>query len=354
MLYKHDFEDIVPRMEAWWKGEITDRACIAVHAPKDVSPREIPAPGDLRRKWTDTDYIIESAEAHMEATYFGGDSVPVLRPNLGPDFFSALMGGVTEYRESTSWVAPFLDWDNPVSFKLDMDSFEWKWHIEFYKKAQERSRDRYFLAAPDCHSGGDALLSMRGGTDICLDLYDRPDAVHAAMVKLEEGVARFYGGFWEYMEANGQKGHVCSWLNTWSPGRSGVAQLDLLALISPDMFRDFFYHELEVQCGFLDNIIFHLDGPDAIKHLPLLYELPGNVAAVQWVYGAGNGPMVKWIPLLTEIQSNGRGLHLSCVPDEVEILMKELSSKGLYLSTWADSPEEADDLVKLVERLTHD
>ncbi len=354
MLYKPDFEENVPRMEAWWRGELLDRACIAVHAPNGQRRREIPEPASLREKWTNQEWILDDAEARMEATFCAGEAIPVFSPNLGPDFFSALLGGEIEYRETTSWVAPCIaDWDEPPSFDLDKESFELKWHMEIYAKAAERSRGKYFLAAPDCHSGGDALLAMRGATNLCLDLYDHPGAIHAAMEKLETAVVEFHAAFWPAIEASGQEGHASAWLQTWSPGRSNVTQLDLLALISPEMFREFFYHELVVQSEVLDDVIFHLDGPDAIKHLPVLYELP-NVAAIQWVHGAGNGPMTKWIPLLKEMQSNGMGLHLSCGPDEVEALMRELSSRGIYFSTWAESVEEAHALVKLVGKLTHD
>lgn len=354
MEYKPDFEQIVPRMEAWWQGELLDRACIAVSAP---SGRNVPGPGpaqSLQQQWLDFDWVIEQYEAGIQNTYYAGEAVPVFRVNLGPDLFSALLGGTIQYRETTSWVAPFLDWDDPVSFQLNKESFEWNWHLKMYRRLQERSRDRYLVMAPDCHSGGDALLSMRGGSALCMDLYDRPDQIKDAMARLEKAVGEFHEGFWEPIEANGQPGHASSWLRTWSPGRSNVIQLDLLALISPQMFEEFFYNELLVQCSVLDNTIFHLDGPDAIKHLPKLYELPANCPAIQWVYGAGNGPMSRWIPLLKEIQANGRGLHLSCGADEVETLLTELSAKGLYLATHAESREEADELVKLVGRLSHE
>jgi hypothetical protein len=352
MLYKPDFETIIPRMTAWWKGEILDRACIAVYTGNGKKKREIPKPATMHEIWTNHEYRIDLVEADMEVTYFAGEAMPVYHPNLGPDLFAGLMGGKIEFREETSWVAPFLDWDKPVPFKLNKKSFEWQWFMKMYKLLAERSKGKYMVSAPDCHSGGDSLLAMRGGTNLCMDLYDRPDQVKSAMKKLEKGVVEFHEGFWKPIEANGQKGHGTSWMHMWSPGRSNVIQLDLLALISPDMFREFFLSELMVQCKALDNTLFHLDGPDAIKHLPILYEVP--MPAIQWVYGAGHGPMVKWIPLLKEIQANGKGLHLGCEAKEVETLLKELSSKGLFLATWADDEQQADDLLKLAAKLTHE
>ena len=127
----------------------------------------------------------------------------------------------------------------------------------------------------------------------------------------------------------------------------------ILAWVSSSVFAG----ELEVQFGILDHAVFHLDGPDAVKHLPVLYELfekHASFSAIQWVHGEGSGPMMKWVPLLKEIQSRGISLHLTCRPQEVETLVRELSSKGLFLRTSAKNKEEADSLVNLAAKLTHE
>ncbi len=367
MLYKLDFEDIIHRMEAWWRGEILDRACIAVYAPNRKPSREVPPPASIVERWTDPDYVFESREAELESTYHAGEAIPVFRPGLGPDTFSALLGAELEFTEDTSWARPVIhDWSSPPSFQIDEQSFAWQWYSRMYELAAQRAPGRYLVAPPDCHSGGDCLLAMRGGTPLCLDLYDHPTAVRAAMSKLEQAVVEFHQAFFTLVERTGQRGHTCCNLKVWSPGRSQMMQLDLLALISPRQFEDFFYRELEVQTEVLDSAIFHLDGPDAIKHLPILYELMRHSRAkgdgerrfglvgIQWVPGAGHYPMGRWIPLLRDMQKNGANIWVHCDADEVELMLRELSSRGLFLTTGAESPAHADDLVQLTERLTHD
>ncbi|MBN2302344.1 MAG: hypothetical protein JXN60_07515 [Lentisphaerae bacterium] len=351
MKYKPDFEEAIPRLEAFWRGEFIDRPCMDITAPKG-KPFHGHVPDTIEQRWTDQNYIIENAEAKMESTYFAGEAVPIFRPNLGPDLFSALLGGTICYNsERTSWVAPFLDWNHLPSFEIDENSFEWQWHIKLYDRLKERSPDRYFVTVPDCHSGGDALLAMRGGTDLCMDIYDHPEEIKTVMKYLEKALVRFNEAFQKKVKETGQNGHVTSWLRTWSPVFATPVQLDLLALISPAMFEEFFLNEVKLQCHVAENTIFHLDGPDAIKHLPIICELPVN--AVQWVPGAGQKPMIAWLDLLKEIQSYGKGLHLSCHKDEVEVLVSELSSNGLYICTSADSPEEADELLKTARSLAH-
>lgn len=366
MKFKPDFESIVPRMEAYWKGELLDRACIAVAAPNGKPQREVTEPDSPFERRSNIEYLLDSAEARMEATYYAGEAIPVFRPDLGPDVFSAFLGAPMEYTEHTTWAKQIItDWDNPPALDVDRDSFEWQWHHKVYAAAAERARGRYFLAAPDCHSGGDALLAMRGGSRLCMDVYDHPEALRAAMRKLEQAVVEFHEEWWEPIEASGQRGHTLSWLNTWTPGRSNVIQLDLLAAISPPHFQQFFQHELEVQIEVLDQTAYHLDGPDAIPHVPVLHEFLGHtpdrsgdrerewVIPIQWVPGVGAPPMGQWVPFLKELQAGGANLHLWCEAGEVETLLTELSSRGLCLWTWAGSVDEADSLVRLADKLAH-
>jgi len=359
MLYKPDFDEIVPRMEAFWRGELLDRACISVTSPNGRPRRELPVPRTPFGRRAEIGYVLDAAEAKMESTYYAGEAIPVFRPDLGPDLFAVLMGSPLEFQEATTWARPAIkSWDDAPSFEIDTSSFAWQWHLEIYPRAVERAAGRYFVAPPDCHSGGDCLLAMRGGAALCMDLYDNPEAIHAAMRGLEKAVREFHAAWWPLIEANGQRGHTTSWLTTWSPGRSNAIQLDLLAMISPEMFREFFLHELDVQCDALDQTIFHLDGPDAVKHLPVLYELSERHGrkpqGIQWEPGVGQRPMLKWIPLLKEIQSHGLNVWVSCDPQEVEKLLRELSSRGLFIRTWARGPEDADALVRLAATLAHD
>jgi hypothetical protein len=350
MKYKPDFEEAIPRLKAFWKNEFTDRPCMAITAPKQ-KPRFVKTPDTLKQQWTDHDYLIDKCEAVMESKYYAGEAVPIFRPNLGPDFFSALLGGIINYQETTSWVEPFLDWNNPPDFKINENSFEWKWHLQLYDRIKTRAADSYFVTVPDCHSGGDSLMSMRGGSNLCLDIYDHPEEIKQAMTKLQQALLLFNRAFRKKVEAIGQNGHVTSWLETWSDVYAVPVQLDLLALISPQMFKDFFLDEVKLQCSVAEHTIFHVDGPDAIKHLPIIYDLPVN--AIQWVHGAGNGPMTKWIDLLKDIQAHGKALHIGCKKDEIETLITELSSNGLYIHTTAESPQQAQDIIKLSCKLAH-
>ena len=54
------------------------------------------------------------------------------------------------------------------------------------------------------------------------------------------------------------------------------------------------------------------------------------------------------------IQAAGKGLILFLPPDEIEPVMTELSSKGLFIITWAGGPGDIKYIEKLVASLTHE
>ncbi|OGG47094.1 MAG: hypothetical protein A3F84_14050 [Candidatus Handelsmanbacteria bacterium RIFCSPLOWO2_12_FULL_64_10] len=346
MTYKDDWEDAKRRMTAWWEGEVLDRVCLQVTAPKEgARQRPIPEPPDLLTRWTDADYLIEKAQERFRATFYGGEAFPCFVPNFGPDVFSAFLGADLVFAETTSWAeTPVVrDWTSPPHC-LDPENRWWRRMKGLIETAVERAEGAFVVAVPDTHAGGDALAALRGREALCLDLLDHPDAVRSAMASLERAVIEVYEALYPIVRRPGLG--TCGWLPAWSPLRGNVIQCDFLALISPSMAEaSGILHDLKVQAAWLDHAIYHLDGPGALPHLDRLLEIP-DIRAIQWVPGAGAPPPSGWIPLLRRIQRAGRGLHLSVAPGEVEVLLSELSPEGLMLSASVRSEAEAKDLLR--------
>lgn len=111
--------------------------------------------------------------------------------------------------------------------------------------------------------------------------------------------------------------------------------------------------ELIFQSNFLDYNLYHLDGQEQVRHLDHLLALD-SLMAIQWQDVAGQPKVSEQIPVLKRIQKAEKRLLLYPEPDEVEIIMTELSSKGLYLKIEASSIQEAKDIEKIVSKLTHE
>jgi len=352
MLYKQDWEQAQQRMMAWWEGEVIDRVCLQVTAPlaeaSEAEPADIPTPDDLYDWWTDIDCVIERTANQIQRTFWGGEAFPLFSPNLGPDVFGAFFGAEIRFLDrSTSWVQPIInDWQSASQLKLQDDSPWWQRQLELLRQAKTCGDGKWITGIPDTHSGADALAALRGRNDLCLDLYDHPQEVKAAMSRMVEAVVQVYEVYYDIVEAQ-KYGSSSGWLPAWWPGRANVVQCDYIALVSQEMVEEFFLESIIAEAQWLDRAIFHLDGPDAIRHLDLLLTVP-EIQAIQWVPGAGALPMTKWIPLLKRIQGAGKSLHLSVWPHEVRTLVEELKAEGLMLNTWVSCEAEARDLLERV------
>ena len=120
------------------------------------------------------------------------------------------------------------------------------------------------------------------------------------------------------------------------------------------MFREFFGSEIERESAWCDFADYHVDGARAIKtHLPFLLEFP-QIKIIQFTPGSGAAPTLspQYIPVYRQILQRGKRLYLLAQPNEVEPLLTALSPKGLFLSTYADSEEEANALLNKVNALS--
>jgi len=88
-----------------------------------------------------------------------------------------------------------------------------------------------------------------------------------------------------------------------------------------------------------------VDGRGAKRHLPTLLSR-SYLRAIQYVPSPderSNGP--GHLDFYRQVQAAGRCLDLSVPREHVEFLVRHLRPEGLVLRTWADSVEEADELL---------
>jgi len=349
---KNDWDEATERYKAWWEGEIIDRVAIQVTAPRvGYQRKHIPAPSDLEQRWLDTDYRIAAAEEGMRATFYGGEAFPQFYPNLGPDVFAGYLGCDIIFSHGTSWAQPLAvpEGEDFPEIKFDPENRWWKKILEMTQAAVDSSNGRYFVGLTDLHGGGDALAAIRGQQALCYDLVDRPQKVKKAMEFLEDFWFLVYDAAHQITLQNMQGSST--WLSVWSPGKYYAVSCDFAALISPEMFNDFFLPEVIAEIEWLDRSLFHLDGPDAIPHLDALLNIP-KLGGIQWVPGAGAPSVRQWIPLLKKIQAAGKLLHLSVGVDEIEPLLEELSPKGVMFSTGCGSEADARELLNKAKKFT--
>jgi hypothetical protein len=141
---------------------------------------------------------------------------------------------------------------------------------------------------------------------------------------------RVHGLLHGRIAASGQQA-CCTWGCAPSRGRCYYVSCDFICMISPAAFQQTVLPAVEWECGKLDRSIFHLDGPGALRHLDALLALP-RLDAVQWTYGAGQGPASKWIEVYKRIQAAGKSMevHLAS-PDDAKTFMENLRPEGMWM-----------------------
>jgi hypothetical protein len=125
-------------------------------------------------------------------------------------------------------------------------------------------------------------------------------------------------------------------------------------MISPEMFEQFCFQDTLQTTNYVDRSLYHLDGPDAIRHLPRLLEIE-RLDGIQWIHGSGQPSAAHWLDLLKRIQQAGKFVQVYYGPThgddadsvaELELLCRELDPKRLFFWANLTSVEEAEALMK--------
>jgi 5-methyltetrahydrofolate--homocysteine methyltransferase len=351
--FKPDWEECRPRLEAWWQGQILDRVPVMVTAPlREVNVPQ-PAASEMEAYWTDPEQVVPRLLRSMEATYYAGECVPVMFPvSTGiPAILAAYLGCPLRFLDiHTAWADPVIDdWEGLPPLEFDPDNRWWRLSAALLEAGSEGAPGRYLVGYPDLNGPGEVLARMRGTEALCFDVIERPAAVEGAQEKIAAAWYRCYQACMDIIHR-----HVpgsMHWMGIWSMTPSVDLQCDFSCMVSPAAFDELFLPFLRKQTEWVPRTIYHLDGPNAVRHLPVLLSLP-KLTGIQWVPGAGTAPMSEWVELLRRILEAGKLLYIACQPGEVEFLLSKLPQKGLLLRTSCQSPQEADALLEDVARWT--
>lgn len=334
--YKPDFEEVLKRYEAWWEAQILDRPLVSISFPKPPE-EQIPWPparqySTLRDRWLDTEYLVERTRAAMANTCFFADALPTVFPNLGPEVFSALYGCPLEFGETTSWSVPILkDWEptSVAALRLDPENFYYRKLVEMTDALLEIARGKFIVGYTDLHPGGDAVAAFRDPQELCVDLLERPQEVKALVERITDDFLQLYDFFYHRLSVAGMPS--TTWLNATCRGKYHVPSNDFSCMVSDRIFEEIFLPGLIRECQHMDRCIYHLDGPQALRFLDTLLEIP-QIHAIQWVAGANRDYWADWIPVYRRIQQAGKAFCLSVPLADLEKLFQALRPEGVWVS----------------------
>lgn len=356
-----ELENVLGRISKWWKGEPMDRPCFVFSIRKPDEPDLLLT--DLNKYWPshygviDYEGLRKRMLEDIRANYYFGESVPTFPHHWGgrgtPMAMAAYLGGRVDLKENTVWVNPVIDDWRKFKLRFDKENIWLKNSLELFKLSIGKCEGEYLPCLPDFGDALTVLSLLRGADRLLIDLIENKEAVLEARDNFVQLWPKFHKTFWEPYS---QKfpGDI-SWL-MWAPGKTYACQCDFSTMISPEMFIEYVVPEIETMGKYLDYIVWHLDGPDEIKHLDILLDLP-EIKAIQWIPGYGNPPAAsaRWKSMLKRIQSKGKKLIVYAENEiEVKFLLRELSSKGLFIfgGFTGRTRKEALEYIKMVSELS--
>jgi hypothetical protein len=193
---------------------------------------------------------------------------------------------------------------------------------------------------------------MRGMDTLALDLYTQPDAVKRGVDVISDTWVMLMEQVHQMTVAANDSGGILAWMGLWAPGRIDQMACDFSSVISPRMFREFFVPEIIKMGNWCEYGMYHLDGQACMRHmLDVLLEID-QIRAIQFTPGAGAPPAFteEYIPRYRRILTSGRNLYLLVAPDEAEKILTYLPPEGLFMRTFVQSEDEANDLLAKVAK----
>ncbi len=348
---KPDLERSLKRIDAWYQGELLDRA------PVDFGPQyrhnealERMQFSSLQERWMSVDYHMERLRTMVPEEPVLGDGIPNVTLDLGPVFFSALYGGEIVFGKDTSWMKPFVtSYDQPLHMQMAGNVYFDKME-ELIKAALEQFAGLVNIGYPDLHPGLDCLACFRGSETLCFDLYEYPEELKRLSEQVTDDFERLFRHYHRLVTEHGQLS--VSWISAPSPESMHIPSCDFSYMISPAQFEEFVLPVIQREVKMARRNVFHMDGPGVARHVDMICSVP-EIQAVQWAPGAGEtDPVTKWVPLLQTIRSYGKSVYVYVSPQEMDAFLAAMPPEGVFIHCDTTDREVQEQVLKKIEKWT--
>lgn len=303
-------KDTKARFEAWWNGALTGLPLMYVVAKRpDAQPG--PKAETPEALYTDMDYLTAAFEKWVQGRTFLADAYPSFSADLGPGSLALYLGTEPNFQWDTVWYHPSIeDLEAHPKLAFDADNRWWRRHLDMTRRAREVFAGRFRVDIPDLIENIDILAALHGAENTLFALMDTPELVVARIEEIDNAYFEYYDPLYDVVrEPDGSSGYTA--FHIQGEGRVAKIQCDFSAMLSPGQFREVVLPSLRKQVARLDRSLYHLDGPDAIRHIPAIMELEA-LDALQWTCGAGqpDGGCARWDGIYDEVARAGKSLWI--------------------------------------------
>ncbi|MFO8007575.1 MAG: hypothetical protein R6V05_07575, partial [Candidatus Brocadiia bacterium] len=204
---------------------------------------------------TPAELVVEKCRAAARRQAAGpGERVPDVQVNYGTAFLPALAGGELRHDGHTAWCLP----TGQSARELEVPPL--RRDLPLWQSYERKLRALVEAGIPDClvSTGGltgpmEMLLDLLGPEQLCLDLFDAPEAVSAAAERLTALCLEAFDAQWQVLGR--EEGNLGFGL--YMPGRSALLTEDALALVGPEQFPGFFGPGIRNLAAAMDTPFIH-------------------------------------------------------------------------------------------------
>ncbi len=357
-MYQNRNSQLVDRFEDWWNRNNRGLPLMDVVAIKENAKWQVKPPANPVDRYLDPEYLIARAREIAENCYFLADSYANISADIGPGSLAVYLGAIPQFAEDTVWYSPCLfSAEQQSKLQFNPQNAWWQRHLSVLQRLREEVGGAFLINIPDLIENLDTYAAMRGTQNALFDLMDAPESVQRAVEQIDDVYFRYYDTVLDIVKnPDGVASYTC--FQILGKGRIAKIQCDFSAMISPGQFRQFVLPSLQKQVKRLDHALYHLDGPDAIRHVLALMELEG-LDALQWTCGAGqpDGACTRWYPIYDQVTAAGKGLWVQIYDGNVENwirsaeqLMNKYGKKIFYFHFPWMSQTDADILMNYAQK----
>lgn len=364
MRYKKNWEVTQTKWQNYWKQQNVGRPLMHVIAKKDDAqplPVELEC-RDVQDKYQCAERMVARYRHYCENHEFLAESFPNMSADFGPGSVAAYLGANIVFNPDTIWYEEFVeDWSEIPRLDFNEKQPWFQRHYELVKRCKELAKDDFYIGIPDLIENIDILASMRGAQDTIFDLIDEPDEIKARIAEITKSYFEYYNRFYDLVKD--EEGGACyTVFQIWALGKIAKIQCDFSAMLSPDQFREFVQDSIKEQARSLDYVLYHLDGPDAIRHMDALMEIE-EINALQWTSGdhGPDGTLEEWYSIYDKARAAGKSLWIKVYSGGIEDWIKGVDrlvdrygSSSLFLHFPEMSMEEARRLLDHAEKYWSD
>lgn len=341
---KERYEALGEIYEKWWEGDL-GRPLVKVMVREAYEPeREKPkvpllSQANCAQLSYSPEELIDRIDYELSRCAFWGDAFPMVNFwSFGPGALAGFCGAELCSESGNVWYRTEKKKISDIHIHYNPQNI-WAMRIkELYQAGLERWQGQVVMGMPDLGGVQDVVANFVGNEEMLFALYDNKEQLHRLQEEVYQAWMEAYEDFTKIL-AEGNPGFT-DWGGLYSKSPSYILQDDFAYMISPEMYREFAYPEIEKACRSFSHTIYHLDGPGNLNHLPLLLKNP-DLKAIQWVYGEGQPSAKHWTEVYEKIYRSHKGIEVIGSLEDFQALYKKYGDRLYYQCTIDDQDKTA-------------